>query len=495
MVSFGAPFPRGALTDTGKLRARAAGGDELPIHAQAILPWRVWPGRSGATESVRAAMVSVEVTFASNQPLEIELEYGAAPTATLAPLADPQASWIAVTDGEYPSGSVDEPPVYATFPADWLGACVLRTRTTPVGSDPDYGWLDESFVGFAHTAVNDVPDSVTELINYTTDASAWLFDRTSNLFGVYARTGDVKWLRHAHRSAQFYLGLIDQAGYFEFEQGDLKYSYGRALLIDFMFTGDPRLIAAVERIAAAGEEWDPTYDIGTNFWTERHQTYALLASLAAWEATGTAAHANRTRQIAEVSFDLAANPAETSWAADGCMLHGMTAHEGAGGDVPVCSPWMSALFSDAVWEYYVHTGETAALDFLAGLGRYVADHGVYSTDEIDGGTFTVPWYLSSSQVQFSDSGAFDDMEHTCDVGGLVARGAYAELARGGDPGPLRAMAGELVAGCEYNLDSWHRPNGPASGQTEWRLSPERKFNWWFGTTSDLGWLLSEIDGQ
>jgi hypothetical protein len=175
------------------------------------------------------------------------------------------------------------------------------------------------------------------------------------------------------------------------------------------------------------------------------------------------------------------------------MLHGMTAHEGAGGDVPVCSPWMSALFADAVWEFYVHTEESSALDFLARLGHFVADHGLYSTDEIENRSFTVPWYLSSSMKQFSDEGPFGDIEHTCDVGGLVARAAWAERQRGGNPGRLRAAAAQLVDGCTYNLDSWHRPNGPASGLSEWRLSPARKFNWWFGTTSDLGWLLDSLD--
>ncbi|HKE19683.1 MAG TPA: hypothetical protein VKB80_32625 [Kofleriaceae bacterium] len=489
VVSFGAPFPRGALTDAGQLRARLPGGDELPINAQATLPWRVFPGRSDVTESVRAAMVSVEVTFPSTDALDIDLEYGAAPTASLAAVADPRADWIAVTDGEYPNGSVSEPPVYATFPPDWLGDCVLRTRTVPVGADPTYDWLDESVVGFAYTAVNDVPDAVDpgNLIDYVGDSSAWLFDRTSTLYGVYVRTGDVQWLRHAHRSAQFYLGLVDQNGYFTLKGDDLKYSYGRSLLIDYIFTGDPALLDAIERIAGAGEQWDPTYDIDANFWTERHQTYALLAALSAWEATGDAALAQRTREVAQTSFDLAREPAVASWPDDGCMLHTMNAHEGAGGDVPVCSPWMSALFTDAVWEYYVHTADTAALDFLISMGHFVANVGLYQEDG-----HTVPWYLVSSETTFTEG---DDIEHVCDVGGLVARGAWAEMSRGGDPAELRAVAGELVSECQYNLDSWHRPDAVSSGLTEWRLTPERKFNWWFGTTSDLGWLLAEIDAR
>src|SRR5262249_47338120 len=141
VVSFGVPFPRGALTDVGLLRARDAGGSELPISAQETLPWRVWPGSDGS-ESVRAALVSIEVTFPAADPIEIELEYGAAPTAQLDSLADPRADWVEVAAGEYPAATVREPPVYAAIPAEWLGESVLRTRTTPAGSDATYAWLD-----------------------------------------------------------------------------------------------------------------------------------------------------------------------------------------------------------------------------------------------------------------------------------------------------------------------------------------------------------------
>ncbi len=487
VVSFGAPFPPGALQDPAALRA-FDGDTELKIHSAEILPWRVWPGREGASPSVRAAMVSIEVTFADREPKEIELRYGSAPEASLPAPDDPRADWVAVTDGEYPEGTVREPRVYATFPAQWLGDCQLRTRTTPVG-DAAWGWFDESMVGSAQTAVNDVPDPVSELVPYTNDSEPWLFDRTATLFGVYVRTGDIKWLRHAHRSAQFYAGHIDGDGFFDLkEDPDLKYGYGRSLLMDFQFTGDPSLIETIERIAGAGDGWDPTYDLDTNFWTERHQTYALLAALSAWEATGADEHAERAREVAETSFAMAADPAG-SWQDNGCMLHGMTAHEGAGGDVPVCSPWMSALFADAVWEYYLQTEDAGAVGFLADLAHYVADYGLYAGGE--GVDFTLPWYLASSEKTFSDDGPWGDVEHTCDVAGLVARGAWAEKQRGGNSGPLRATAEQLLKGCAWNLDNWHRPRGPDSGQSEWRLSPPRKFNWWFGTTSDLPWLMNE----
>jgi hypothetical protein len=490
VVSFGAPFPPGALTNAGALAAFDVGGAELKIHSAEILPWRAWPGRDGAVvESVRSAMVSVEVTFPERAPLAITLKYGARAHAALAEPAEPQADWVAVTDGEYPDGTVREPRVYATFSPEWLGDCQLRTRTTAAGSDPDWAWFDDSMIGSAHTAVNDVPDSVEELVPDTSDAEPWLFDRSATLFGVYVRTGDVEWLRRAHRAAQFYAGHVNDRGYFELVgDDDLKYSYGQSLVMDYQLTGDPALVDTVVRVAQAGAAWDPTYDVDASFWTERHQTYALLAALTAWEATGEDRYAERAAEVAKDSFAMAADPAG-SWHRDGCMLHGMTAHEGAGGDEPICSPWMSALFADAVWQYFIQTGDPAALGFLAGLAHYVADHGLY--DGGDGLDFTVPWYLASSVKTFSDDGPYGDIEHTCDVAGLVARGAWAEKQQGGDASRLRATAEALLEGCAWDLDSWHRPDAPALGKSEWRLSPPRKFSWWFGTTSDLPWLMDE----
>jgi hypothetical protein len=487
-VTFGMPFPPGVLASTSQLSAFTTSGSEVRIHAKSILPWRVWPGRTGYTESVRAAQVTLMVKFSTRTPKTIRMKYGQASTRPIAAPSDPLASWVAVSDGSYPS-TVREPRVYATLPQSWLSASLLRTTPNRAGADPAFSWFDASMVGSAHTAVNEVPSSVTERINYLTDYEAWLFDRSATLFGVYFRTGDVKWLRHAHRSSQFYAKHIDSAGYFDLKPGDLKYSYGRSLLMDFVFTGDPALISAIQRIASAGAKWNPVYTISTNFWTERHQTYALLAGLAAWEATGATSHADRVKAVVKASFDMALDP-YGSWAVDGCMLHGMTAHEGAGGDVPICSPWMSALFADAVWQYYWQTNDSKALTFLANLGDYVRRYGLYNGGE--GLSYKMPWYMSSSVKTFSDEGPWGDIEHTCDVGGLVARGAWARKQLGGDPSALRTTAQSLMSGCEWVLNNWHRPSGPASGKAEWRLSPPRKFNWWFGTTSDLPWLMQQI---
>jgi hypothetical protein len=487
VVSFGVPFPPGVLSGADQLSAFQRRGAELRMHADAILPWRVWPGRKGMRRSVRAAMVSVEVTFPRRAPLDISLRYGAGPGVSLPAPRDPRAGWVAMEGDEYPAGTVREPRVYATFSPRWLGSCLLRTRSTPAGADRSWAWFDEAMLGFARTAVNDVPESVTRLIDYTTDYGAWLFDRTATLFGVYVRTGDVKWMRHAHRSAQFYMRHVTDKGVFDLKaQPDLKYSYGRSLLMDFIFTGDPELLAAIERVAAASLEWNPVYGARTNFWTERHQAYALLAALSAWQASGSPQHAARAREVARATFAMSSRPGR-SWKPDGCPLHTMESHEGAGGEEPICSPWMSALLADAVWEYYIHSEDREALVFLAGLGHFVADYGLYPGDRKI--KHTMPWYLASSVKTFSDDGPWGDVEHNCDVAGMVARAAWAEKQLGKDPGRLRKTAADLLGGCKWSFENWHRPNGPASGKAEWRLAPPRKFNWWFGSTTDLAWLM------
>lgn len=485
VVSFGVPFPRGTVASATSIRVTDEAGTELAAHVEELTRWRSLSG--GAEGGVRAALVQLSTTLASTTPTSVRVHWGAAPTSSPARMGDPWAGWHPIAASgffpdEYPAAAgVGEPAVYATFPPDWLGACILRTRTEPFGTDAGWAFFDGAAPEFARTGVNDVDPRVTagNRIDYAGTAEPWLFQRALTLFGVYVRSGDVRWLRHAHRAAQFYASHLNAAGYFDLAGGDLKYAYGSAMLVDLMLTGDTRHLPRIAAVASAGEAWNETYTASTGFWTERHQTYALLAALVAWEATGEAAHADRASEIATETFRMAREPA-SGWSPEGCVLHTQDAHEGDGVTDPICSPWMSALLAEAVFRYYVHAGDTMALEFLAGLADFVRTTG----STTDGGGLS-PYYLVSSHRRDEP-----DIEHSCDVAGLVARGAWARAALGGDPSALRATAAGLLVNCRTNLESWHRPGGPASGLSEWRLSPPRKLNWWFGTTLDLPWLVA-----
>jgi hypothetical protein len=490
LTAFGLPLPRGLASDVTELRVLDASGNELASHVEELARWHslaVSPGPS----TLRSALIYVRPTFSGGSPVEVRIAWGAPRALELGPQPPARSTWIAVSDEYAASDGVQEPAVYASLPPEWLSACLLRSRATAAHSDSAWSWFDDSMIGSAKTGVNDVDPGVVELIDYRTDYEPWLFDRTLTLFGVYFRTGDVKWLRHAHRSAQFYAKHIDAAGNFDLKGADLKYSYGQSLLIDLMLTGDRDLVHSIERVAKAASGWNAKYQPQSNFWTERHQTYALLGALSAFEATGKPEHGARARAVAEASFELASSPV-AGWAKDGCMLHEFRDHEGAGDATPVCSPWMSALFADAAFRFYIHSEDPAALEFLLGLGEYVRSFGLY-TATVSGKQRLLPWYLSSSAVTFSDSGPYADIEHACDVAGIVARAAWAQRTLGGDASELRATAVSLLESCQANLASWYRPDGPSSGKAVWRVSPARKLSWWFGSTLDLAWMMAATE--
>lgn len=485
VVSFGVPFPRGTVADVGQIRVTDASDVELSAHVEALAQWRSLSGAAGFPGSVRAALVQLSIDVAG-APITLRVHWGAAPAANPARMGDPWAGWQPIeASGFFPdaypaSEGVREPAVYATFPPDWLGACILRTRTEPFGTDAGWAFFDDVMPEFARTGVNDVDPRVTagNRIDYVGDFEPWLFQRALTLFSVYLRSGDVTWLRHAHRAAQFYAAHVTSAGYFDLSDGDLKYAYGSAMFLDLMLTGDTRHLPRIEAVASAGADWSETYTAGTGFWTERHQTYALLAALVAWEATGEAGYATRATEIARETFRMAREPV-SGWAPEGCVLHTQDSHEGDGVTEPICSPWMSALLGEALFRYYVHSEDPMALEFFVGIADFVR-----TTGSASDGAGLSPYYLVSSHLMDEP-----DIEHACDVAGLVARGVWASRALGRDAAALTTTANGLLTNCRANLEDWHRPGGPDAGLSEWRLSPPRKLNWWFGTTTDLPWLI------
>jgi len=497
-VAFGVPFQRGVLTDIDELRVVDGNGRELPSDQSELARWRLL-GRESKLESVRAALVRIEVVLEPGTVQHIYLET-ARRSARLNPAAQARATWVSVRDGvdrnEYGSAvELAEPAVYATLEPEWLGSSFLRSTMRAVGVDREWRWYDEAQIGYAKTAVNDVPDQVAadQRIDYLASAEPWQLDRASSLWNVYVRTGDVKWLRHAHRATQFYARHIGANGAFALKTSspDLKYSYGLPLLIDYLLTGDDELLRPIENIARFASTFTTTYRRDLTFWTERHQAYALLAALTAWEATGKPVHAARTVDVANATFRAAREPA-ADWPVDGCVLHTIRQHEGDDDARPACSPWMSALLGEAVWRYYLFSEDRAALEFLANLGEFLVEYGVRDVSDAHPqlrGRWA-PWYLASRSVQYTDSGPWADIEHQCDVAGLVARGVWAAGQLGRDQTSMLELLDKLIDGCRRNLEAWHRPAD--ASRPAWRLQPPRKFNWWFGTTSDLSAIVESL---
>ncbi|SFC98471.1 hypothetical protein SAMN05660831_00333 [Thiohalospira halophila DSM 15071] len=549
-VVFAVPFPQGWLTDADSVSLHDNQG-EIPIRTRAIGHW--WDPDTGEPSSIRSVRVSLNARFSSRESLTLELRWGGPRDKELGTGIEAASTWIPITESgvdeaEYTTAEIMEPAVYATLPAAWLSKTTLRTRTVPVDQWSESEWFDEALLGYSRTMVNDVSDAVSEgdLVNYepdtwadtgSVDTSSWLFDRASTLWGVYFRTGDVKWLRHAHRASQYYALNIERdndtnpsdssdrnfRGQFRFKDVDYpdhKYSYGLPMLLDRLVAGAPEAgpsraedaVRAVSDLITDGY-WEGTYGdsaaynpglASNHLWTERHQAYAFSAHLTAWEYTGDAAYRDKLDDYVAQMVDHVANP-PGGYAADGCLVHDFKHHEWNKYNdtpTPVCSPWMTALLAEPLWRYYRLTQDRRALGLLADFSESVAEHGTYiaQDESSDVGTSSglwdarLPQYLYSSEYNGVDEGVSDpwgDWEHTCDVSGLLYRGVVAGRLLERDMSRERVVADEMMASCRTNLDNWRRPGNDsylAQNGPEWRLTPTRKYNWWFGTTLDLPWL-------
>jgi hypothetical protein len=488
-VAFGVPLPRGLVSSVSALRIVNGSGAEVPSSVRELTRWRSIP--AGA-ESVRAALFFVDVTFAQRAPQTLTVQFGQTRSAERAGSPPTIASlWTSIANGpnpaEYPSGDdIREPSVYATLPPEWLSNALLVTRTTPTGQNPAFAWWDSALVNFSRTAVNDVAVTVplSAQINLIAE-EPWLYDRALTLFSVYIRTGDVNWLRRAHRAAQFYSKRVGSNGIFALSSNsaDLKYSYGLSPLIDYLFTGDEALKTTISRVAQAGMSgWQTTYSAGMSFWTERHQTYALLAALSAFEATGDLTQATRATALVNLTLQMSQNAAS-------CPLHTVDQHEGVSGDVRLmCSPWMGALLAEAMLRYYIVSEDVRVLQWLASMGDYLRQYGSYDgglRDSAFNGR-SVPWYLAGTSSQFENGAVSDDIEHSCDAAGLAAKAVWAKRRLGLAHAATETTADALLASCQYVLNSWHRS---APALAEYRLTPPRKVSWWFGSSTDVQWML------
>ena len=343
-----------------------------------------------------------------------------------------------------------------------MGQSLIQTRTIAVNSDPNSSWFDQAFLTFSNQAT-------TATTAYQTTFEPWLYDRAQTIFIAYFRTGQLNWLRRAHRAAQFYKFNIAANGSFALG-GDAKYVYGQSLLYDFMLTGDESILPVIERTLQPHAGWPANFSAATGFWTERNSAYALHAALAAFDASGNAVQANRAQSLFAGYLSMQQTPIN-GWVKNGCAMHTRQQHDPSE-DIPevMCSPWMGALLADAIWRYYILSENRQALVFLADFADYIQVYGLYNS-----GGLRLPYYGATS---FGTSPPDGDEEHTCDVLGALSRGYWAKKTLGRPTANLIIEVNNLRASCENNL----------SGAS---LSPARKFNWWFGTNSDWQWLLSQ----
>ncbi len=512
IVAFGVPFPRSLVDTTDQIKVVDEFGNDIPADVRETMRWHSLSG-DPQVRGIRSVVILLEASFSSYEKKSIRVMYGQGSGSAFAGPINIKQTWVSTELGEedvYPDNEgLFEPSVYATLPPSWMSKAVTRTPFIPKENvSPEFQWQINALENFGKTSINEVGESVSggQIIQSPIDQrSPWLFDRAGVYWDAYYKTGELYWLRAAHKASQYYAGRVRDDGVFSFATwNDPKYSFSGGLMGDLIMTGDVSLISTIRNIAHFQERNNFFLNnINQRGWNERFYTYWMLGALSAFEVTGEQRYRLDVIERAEHLFMRALSPIG-GWSAEGGVLHSKVQHDGGGGALyqqePVISPWMSALLADAVWRYYLHSEDDNALIFLADLADGVVEHGLY-TSRLNGVDYVVPHYLSSGQINpnvYSGSGfgdRFTDGEHALDVTGLIARGVWAKkkLGRDGVRNLLAAIE-DLRPTIEYTFNKWTRLRGTPP-QTKHVLRPPRSFNWWFGTTSDLEWLLtSEPDG-
>lgn len=494
-VSFGAPFPPGFVSDPRQIRLLDDAGQEVPLFVRVLARW---PEPVPGAGSIRSALVQFRDLMESARPRVYRLVWGS-PRARSEPQGWPaRTGWLPVTDGTYPPGKVYDPPVYMTFPAGWLGLCLLKGRMLPAGQIPQFRFYDRAMTAMADTVVNrfEGPVKPKQYTDYLKKYSVWLYDRPAALFVTYFRTGEVRFLRDAHRAAQFYADNVEPDGRFALlppkRRQDMKYALVEGLALDYWLFGDPRLKIAANRALKQLNNWRYTYVPGGGHWTERHLALALLIATTGYELTGDPQLLKRAADIFSAGYAMQTSPPPGA-PRDGCMIH-LAKQHGVWAEGWYCCPWMSALLVDGMLRYYIVSADPRVPHSVVMLADFVAAHGTYRTRLAPKKPleFNFPHNLVSSRFRMkSEMNPWDGREHAMDVSKILAAGIYFNRKAGKSNPALQKILDELLTLARWNFDTKF-----PRGYLRWQLpkavvKPPRKFGWWFRTTADLDWLLSQ----
>lgn len=429
-INFAIPTPPGRLATPDQIRI-VSNGVEVPTARRTLANW--WDG------SLRSVQIQVDLAV----PAAMTLTAIVGETATAANLAlVPVEQTLTVADG------TQGPRVWATLPASWLAASGVAGPAT-VATD-----VAGTALGAWNTRCDYAAFDTTAFLADQATAGSWLYDRATALYRGYQRTGSVVPLRSAYREAAIYRAGITGTGAatrigVPGAVDDLKYHYAQGMAVHYLLTGDDRFREAAEGVATRSHDlWsDPGYAGGSDFWTERHAGFALLAY--EWAAAvsddkptvfaGWAADAFDGYVALQETYPL--GYADTSAR---CFAHSADAHGETFGYFG-CSPWMSAILADGLDAYARHVelgGDTARAAIVRGslvkLGRIIARDG---RDPATGR----PHYWMGVGTTSDEADSFD--EHWGESAYVVAMAWHWD---GRKDATLKAAADALVAGFGAN---------------------------------------------
>jgi len=533
VAAFGVPFPRGSITSAGLASLRVLdGGVEIPAYVIELTPWRHRTNMAIDGQSVRVALVQVEVSFANTASSKhLTVEWGGTARMLNRPTRALRATtWHQVTSGSFPaSENVFEPNVYATLPAHWLSRGALRptqalpfepeqaqTRDNPTTNDailtwPGYTEADRALKNNFYTVINedDAAVSAGNRCTYTDvegngyeevmplEYEPWLYDRAATMFTLHFRSGFLKPLREAVRHADYYRRNLNGSGGFALKPADNKYSFNESLAYVFWMTGDETFLAAISTTANAHNGTQHAWTAALGFWTERTAAFKLTALAIDYEVTGSTTRRDSVNaMISAFAAHQNGVPAGIPSAGriDGGWYHTGSQHGDWDSSAYGASTWMTALLTDALRRAYATAEDTPSADMIRRSGTFLRT--ALRTAASDFGTVVGPRYvIEYDGTDFAAQSPIHDVEHALDVVGAIAWADYFGALLGQRDAALAQSIADLYGTYDLAVNYWIRPAGPVSGLPAFRVNPWRKWGWEHRTTDGLAWAVAATTAE
>lgn len=367
---------------------------------------------------------------------------------------------------------------------NWLAQALL---IHPKSDVENHAWYTQPQSYYAHYVTN--KKQLLKNGYPENKASQWLYDRPQAIYQLFMMTGDDTWLSKGHDLTKFYIRNVDEDGSFKLaKNNDIKYLMPKGLLYNYFLSANESSKSSLKKIYQNSLKWEPEYSVKRGFWTERNQASALNAAISYWEVSGDSSAIERINQILDATVAMTYSP-YSQIGLVGCPQHTIQSHEGHGGSSPTCSPWMMALLSDVLWRYYRLTGDIRASSLIDSFGDFILNHGIYWGDE-KVKNIVIPKYLTAFEnSRYENHDQWSDPQHTCDIAGLLGKSAYVKKVNNVNDFLLVELFSVFKEQC-YN--QFQKVKKQQKDNPFWVISPPRRFNWVFSTTSDLPWLVSSL---
>ncbi len=538
LVTFGVPFTKGSVTESGLTRVRvlSSDNDEIPSHVALLTPWRKLPDKKTVRGSVRIARIQLLYTFSVVYPDHeiVTVEWGLQERLkNVETFRNPRSAWHLVNSGSFlAADSVYEPDVYTVLPKEYMCSGSLKPgRMLPLDDNitaqredphvidstkewPGYLEMDHAQHNSFFTLLNEneTPVSPGNLCPYKSEYEPWLYDRSTAMFILYMRSGHLRALREAVRHTQFYRSnLWDDTtvparfiGLFKLKVPEAKgfptgngamYSYNECLAYNYWLTGDQEVLEEIEWVVNAHEQndepvrWDPSL----GFWTERHTAFRLLANTVAFEVTGKAVY--RDSLVSQyhhfIRHQDGAQGALPADRVDGGLYHHSSQH-GDGAPGFIASSWMTVLASVAMLRVYALNEDAAIANFIRKIGHF--EQAACKLDQKHAYGVGPLWYCDyivrhdgSSVVRTGHT-----VEHSLEIAATVAWSAYFSELLGMPDTSLINLADRLYDSYDAGVNFWIKPGESGKGNFSFLVSPWRKYAWEYVPSGSLSWVMTGL---